>query len=86
MFKFLTSKPLWVNIVAGVVGLLLLLDLCFRLDPANLIHHARAIKHVEVWKSSPDFVPMGGGETVSLESYPGLGEARLLDEFGNAAI
>jgi eukaryotic-like serine/threonine-protein kinase len=43
MFKFLTSKPLWVNIVAGVVGLLLLL-LLFLGSLALLTQHGKTMK------------------------------------------
>src|SRR5580704_15604478 len=43
MFKFLTSKPLWVNIVAGVVLLLLLL-LLFLGSLALLTQHGKTMK------------------------------------------
>src|SRR5450432_4444945 len=43
MFKFLTSKPLWVNIVAGVVLLLLLL-LLFLGSLALLTRHGKNMK------------------------------------------
>jgi beta-lactam-binding protein with PASTA domain len=43
VFKFLTSKPLWVNIVAGIVLLLLLL-LLFLGSLALLTQHGKTIK------------------------------------------
>src|ERR1700753_1477696 len=43
MFKFLTSKPLWVNILAGVVLLLLLL-LLFLGSLALLTQHGKTMK------------------------------------------
>ncbi len=43
MFKFLTSKPLWVNIVAGIVLLLLLL-LLFLGSLALLTQHGKTMK------------------------------------------
>ena len=43
MFKFLTSKPLWVNIVAGIVVLLLLL-LVFLGSLALLTQHGKTMK------------------------------------------
>ena len=43
MFKFLTSKPLWVNVVAGIVLLLLLL-LLFLGSLALLTQHGKTMK------------------------------------------
>src|ERR1700759_4422617 len=43
MFKFITSKPLWVNILAGVVLLLLLL-LIFLGSLALLTQHGKTMK------------------------------------------
>ena len=43
MFKFLTSKPLWVNILAGIVLLLLLL-LLFLGSLALLTQHGKTIR------------------------------------------
>ena len=43
MFKFLTTKPLWVNILAGIVVLLLLL-LLFLGSLALLTQHGKTMK------------------------------------------
>src|SRR5580704_15485075 len=43
VFKFLTSKPLWVNIIAGIVLLLLLL-LLFLGSLALLTRHGKTMK------------------------------------------
>ena len=40
-----------------------------RLDPADLIHHARTVEHVEFRESGADLVPVEGRETVSLKPY-----------------